>query len=144
MGAVVRWGAAVRRSEVDVSATGATTSGEPSGSVTRRTALAFGLSGCASLLEGCGGGGSSSDQDVAQLTQWNVGPLFFLAGSAQTLNLELTLPSEAIKGGTFGLSTSGAALPAGMTLSQSGILAVAGASASTVEGVIFTYTEPAS
>ncbi|HEY6354479.1 MAG TPA: hypothetical protein VIY30_08320 [Burkholderiaceae bacterium] len=73
-----------------------------------------------------------------------MGPLFFLAGSVQALNLELTLPSDAIKGGTFGISTSGTALPAGMTLSQSGILAVAGASATTVQGVIFTYTEPVS
>jgi hypothetical protein len=76
------------------------------------------------------------------LTDWNVGPLFFLAGSVAALSLELTLPSGAVKGGTFGISTTGAALPTGMTLSQSGILSVGSASPGKVDGVIFTYTEP--
>jgi hypothetical protein len=132
----------VRRSEVNLSATSATASGEPSGSVTRRTALAFGLSGCASLLEGCGGGGSPIDQDSTPPTAWNVGPLYFLVGSGATWDLSATLPSEVAQGGTFGISPTGAALPTGMTLSQSGILAVGGAAPGIVVGVIFSYAEP--
>jgi hypothetical protein len=104
--------------------------------------LAIGLSGCASLLEGCGGGGRSIDQDSTPPTAWNVGPLYFPVGSGATWDLSATLPSEIAQGGTFAISPTGAALPTGMTLSQSGILAVGGAAPGMVVGVIFSYAEP--
>jgi hypothetical protein len=75
---------------------------------------------------------------------WDVGPLYFSAGSASTLDLSATLPNGVAKGGTFGVSTSGPALPEGMTLSANGILAIGSATATgAVTGVVFTYAEPA-
>jgi hypothetical protein len=116
----------------------------PTGWVTRRKALAFGLSGAwATLLEGCGGGGGASI-DQAQTPQvWNVGPLYFVVGSSTTWDLATGLPADARRGGTFGISQSGAPLPAGMTLAPSGILAVGSATAGSVTGIVFTYDEPA-
>ena len=132
----------MRDSGVDATATSASTSGEPLSEVSRRAALAFGLSGCALLLEGCGGGGGSTEQALASPSDWNVGPLYFLVGSGATWDLAATLPSEIVQGGTFGISATGAALPNGMTMSASGILSVGRATAGTVVGVVFTYAEP--
>jgi len=77
-------------------------------------------------------------------TGWNVGPLYLVVDSGATVDLALTLPSNIIKGGTFGVSPSGSALPIGMTLSTLGILALGSATVGTFNGVVFTYTEPAS
>jgi hypothetical protein len=63
-------------------------------------------------------------------------------GSGATINLASTLPTGVVKGGTFGISSSGASLPTGMTLSPAGILAVGSATTGAVVGVIFTYAEP--
>ena len=140
-----------------------------SGLIGRRRALAFGLYGCAVLLSACGG----SNEDTAQPAsadeptpapapspaptpaptpapspapapaQWNVGPLFFAAGTATKLELSTTLPSGVRKGGTFGVSPSGMPLPAGMTLSSAGLLSLGTALVGTTTGVVFTYSEPA-
>ena len=64
------------------------------------------------------------------------------AGTGATVNLATTLPSGVVQGGTFGISSSGASLPSGMSLSSAGILAVGSATVGDVVGVIFTYAEP--
>ena len=74
---------------------------------------------------------------------WIVPPVYFAAGSGATVDLSSTLPSGVSKGGIFGISTTGAPLPAGMTLSPAGILAQGTAAEGPVVGVIFTYAEPA-
>ena len=56
--------------------------------------------------------------------------------------MSATLPSGVVKGGVFGVSSNGAALPNGVTLSPAGILSIGSATATEVVGVIFTYQEP--
>jgi hypothetical protein len=56
--------------------------------------------------------------------------------------LATTLPAGVIAGGTFAVSTVGAPLPLGMTLSAGGILSVGTSLAAETSGVIFSYTEP--
>jgi hypothetical protein len=58
------------------------------------------------------------------------------------MDLAATLPAGVARGGSFGVSSSGAALPAGMTLSSAGILAIGSATAGDVVGVVFTYQVP--
>ena len=112
-------------------------------SVTRRRALAFSLSGCAGLLEGCGGSGGSTDQNLPEFEVWTINPVYLTAGVAtSTFDLVPSLPRNVVRGGTFGVSPNGAALPAGTTLSPAGILAAVNAAAATVDGLVFTYTEP--
>ena len=62
--------------------------------------------------------------------------------SGATFDLSSTLPTGVTRGGTFGVDPSGARLPAGMSLSSSGILAVGTATLGTVTGVVFTYDAP--
>jgi hypothetical protein len=73
---------------------------------------------------------------------WDVGVLSFVAGTSGTFNLAATLPSGVVAGGTFAVDPRGAALPAGVSLSPSGVLSVGAGGASAAVGVIFTYTEP--
>jgi hypothetical protein len=72
-----------------------------------------------------------------------VGPLQFAVGSGASLDLASTLPTGVKRGGDFGISSSGAVLPAGMSLTSAGILSVGTAIVGTVSGVVFTYSEPA-
>jgi hypothetical protein len=72
---------------------------------------------------------------------WDVGAVYFDVNDA-AFDLAATLPAGVVRGGTFGVSTSGAALPSGMSLSASGILSVGSATAGPVVGVVFTYAEP--
>jgi hypothetical protein len=111
--------------------------------VTRRTALSLSLAGFAALLDGCGGGGSSDGEDPGLPSVWTMDHLYFTVGSGAKWDLAPGLPAHVVRGGTFGVSPSGAALPAGMRLSRSGILAVGSANPGTVVGVVFTYDEPA-
>jgi len=64
------------------------------------------------------------------------------AGTAESFDMSQTLPSDAVRGGSFAVASNGASLPTGMTLSSAGILAVGSASIGTVDGVIFTYEAP--
>ena len=74
---------------------------------------------------------------------WSVSPSpYFLSGTGMTFDLAVTLPTGVKRGGTFGVSSQGAPLPSGMTLSATGLLSVGAASAGRVDGVIFTYAEP--
>lgn len=75
---------------------------------------------------------------------WNVNPWpFFVTGSGTSFDLATTLPVGIVRGGAFGVASSGSPLPAGMTLSSAGVLAVGSAVVSQAVGVVFTYTEPA-
>jgi hypothetical protein len=65
-----------------------------------------------------------------------------IVGSAATFDLSTTLPSGVNRGGKFGIDTSGASLPTGMTLNPNGTLAVGTAAVGIVSGVLFTYEEP--
>jgi hypothetical protein len=129
--------------------------------INRRNAIRLGLLGCSALLFGCGPTvdlmfhGTTRDRSSEPTPApapsptgpqaWNVNPWpFFLAGSGATFDLAATLPSGPPRGGTFGVDARSPALPAGMTLSPAGILSVGSSRISQTEGVIFTYTEPAS
>jgi hypothetical protein len=65
-----------------------------------------------------------------------------IAGTGSTFDLNTTLPASAMRGGTYGIDASGARLPAGMSLSAAGILAVGSAILGSVTGVLFTYDAP--
>jgi hypothetical protein len=65
-----------------------------------------------------------------------------VVGSGATFDLGSTLPSSVGRGGVFGIDTAGTRLPAGMSLSTAGILAVGSATVGSVAGVIFTYDAP--
>ena len=74
---------------------------------------------------------------------WSVSPTpYFLSGTGAVFDLSTTLPAGVKRGGLFGISPSGAALPAGMSLSPTGMLSVGNAAAGRADGVVFTYAEP--
>ena len=128
----------------------------------RRRLLKHGIAVAVTALAGCGGGsdassplGSAPAPAPAQPPApppaptpppapdaWNPSVPPLLVGTNSTFNLSTTLPASITKGGRFGLDSAGAALPAGMTLSSGGVLAVGSASIGTVTGVIFTYETP--
>ena len=63
--------------------------------------------------------------------------------SGNSLDLKTTLPTGVALGGRFEVDPAGAALPAGVTLSSSGILSVVLALQQvTVSGVVFAYVLP--
>jgi hypothetical protein len=80
--------------------------------------------------------------DGATPLAWNVSLPGFIAGGNTTFDLATTLPSSVARGGVFTVSSSGHALPSGMTLSPSGILSVNVASSGQTTGVIFSYQTP--
>jgi hypothetical protein len=63
-------------------------------------------------------------------------------GNDVDFDLAATLPPDVARGGFFGVSASGAALPSGMILSANGILSMGSATPGRAVGVVFTYTEP--
>jgi hypothetical protein len=67
----------------------------------------------------------------------------FIVDRGGSFDLSTTLPDGIARGGTFGVSSSGRALPAGVTLSPSGILSAVNPVVGETSGVIFTYTLPA-
>lgn len=75
---------------------------------------------------------------------WTINtPISFVEGSGDTIDLTKTLPSGTKPNGRFYVdTTSGPDLPAGMSLSSSGILSVGTASVAEVSGVVFAYDEP--
>jgi hypothetical protein len=135
--------------------------------VGRRTVLRFGLGVGALALLGCDlshcetcevRGEDASEPPVATPapapaptpapgppaapSAWVVDPPSFAVGSGSTFNLATTLPADVARGGLFDVSTSGARLPTGMTLTPAGILSVGTAAVGSVAGVIFTYSSP--
>lgn len=73
---------------------------------------------------------------------WQVPPIYLAAGKVDTFDLVNTLPSNVARGGVFAVATSSAALPSGITLTPAGVLVLKDTSPSTVNAVVFTYTEP--
>lgn len=110
----------------------------------RRRLLKQGLALAATSITGCGGGVDAEPAAVpaAQQETWTPYVPALIVGSGATFDLSGTLPTNVKRGGTFSLDTSGARLPAGMSLSPSGILAVGAAAIGSVTGVIFTYDAP--
>lgn len=125
--------------------------------ISRRKVFRFGVGAAALLLIGCGG--SEQDSSAASApapapaappppapstpsASWTVNPPSFAVGSGAAFNLAMTLPQGTGRGGVFGVSATGAGLPAGMTLTPVGILSVGTASVGSVSGVIFTYASP--
>ena len=65
-----------------------------------------------------------------------------IVGSNGSFDLNTTLPLNIKRGGIFEIDASGPPLPAGMSLTSTGILAVGTAAIGTVTGVVFTYDAP--
>jgi hypothetical protein len=75
---------------------------------------------------------------------WDPSPwLSFPSGSTATLDLNVTLPAGVRRGGVYGLAPTSRALPAGVTLTSSGLLRVVNATPGTTNGIVFSYSEPA-
>ena len=111
----------------------------------RRTVLGYGLRAGALLLLGCEVGqqdASTSADTPGAPAAWVVNPPSFAVGGGGTFNLANTLPVGVVRGGVFDVSSSGAKLPTGMTLTSAGILSVGSASVGSVAGVVFTYASP--
>jgi hypothetical protein len=65
-----------------------------------------------------------------------------LISSGAIFDMSSTLPATVARGGAFGVDASGTRLPAGMSLSSTGLLSVGSAAVGSVAGVIFTYDAP--
>jgi len=86
-----------------------------------------------------GGGTAGSQSDV-----WVVSAVLYAGQPSIVVDLSSTLPAGTKQGGTFGVDSSGAALPSGVSLSSDGILSLdSAASVGVTQGVVFSYTEPA-
>ena len=133
--------------------------------VSRRLFLAFGLVAPAAGLSACGGGRGAGGSSVtaasvtptpattsstapppsaAPAPNWDLSrALYVVANGSSSFDLSATLPAGVTKGGTFSVDGSGTALPAGLTLSATGVLlAAVGAPAGNIAGVVFSYNEP--
>ena len=131
----------------------------------RRTLLGLALVTVESTLAACGGGSSTavaassevppapspaptptptpSPPPPAPTIAWEVGAVLrMVADSISRVELDVTLPAAVRRGGTFGLHSSSAPLPAGITLSPNGwLLASQSARIGSISGVVFTYNE---
>lgn len=100
-------------------------------------------------LAGCGGSGDDLlstrvPPGTPAAGKWDVAPSGALSLSrGATFNLATTLPSNVRSGGIFQVDPSGAQLPAGFTLSPSGLLHVSSSATGGTAGVVFRYTPPA-
>lgn len=99
------------------------------------------MNSLADLQSSQSSGGNGLNQPT---NQWSIGtPISFTEGSGETIDLSKTLPSGTKLNGRFYVDTnSGPDLPAGMTLSPSGVLSVGAASVVEINGVVFAYDEP--
>ena len=82
------------------------------------------------------------DAAAPAATEWAPRLPVLISGSGATFDLTTTLPTSVKRGGVFGIDSSGQRLPAGMSLSARGLLAVGTAAIGSVAGVIFTYDAP--
>jgi hypothetical protein len=123
----------------------------------RRQLLKHGLAVAVTALAGCGGGSDASSPlgappapappptpptPPAAPTAWSPYVPALIVGSGATFDLTSTLPTSISRGGRFSIDSAGSRLPAGMSLSTAGILAVGSAAIGSVTGVIFTYDTP--
>jgi hypothetical protein len=101
-------------------------------------------------LAACGGGGAAAAPDAGlppppppPPDDWVVAPQLYADHPEIVFNLAPTLPTWVATGGTFAVDSSGAPLPAGVSLSTDGVLSLTDAtSLGRTEGVVFAYTEP--
>lgn len=128
----------------------------------RRRLLRGGIAAVLGTLAGCEFGGSDASSPIGMTPPeppapspappspsptpppttpgpWNPAVPPLLVGTNSTFDVSTTLPNGIARGGRFGIDSMGASLPAGMTFSTAGILAVGSAAIGTVNGVIFTY-----
>ena len=123
--------------------------------ITRRRFSAGLCLGLLTALSGCGGT-TESVADTADGAPgaagstfgapkaWDVVPTHALTLSpGATFNLATTLPPNVAVGGVFQVDSSGAPLPAGITLAPAGVLTVSSSATGTVAGVVFRYIPPA-
>ena len=83
----------------------------------------------------------SDTATIVSFPNWPIPALALQAGQTG-IDLKPTLPAGIPGGGTFG---SQGALPTGVSITTAGIVsAAAGAPAGSTQGVVFTYTLPAS
>jgi hypothetical protein len=68
--------------------------------------------------------------------------MWFIAGQSRTIDLAVTLPSAAIRGGFFGLASGSASLPPGFELTSTGLLTATNPVESQTANILFTYKEP--
>lgn len=69
--------------------------------------------------------------------------MWFIAGQSRTIDLAVTLPAEALRGGVFSLASGSASLPPGFALSPPGLLTATNPAASQTANIVFSYIEPA-
>jgi len=70
---------------------------------------------------------------------WNVPAIGLGQGAGSTFDLASTLPPDIARGGVFAVDASGSTLPAGVSLSSTGILSASSQITVSVSGVIFSY-----
>jgi hypothetical protein len=68
--------------------------------------------------------------------------MWFIAGQTRTIDLAVTLPVEALRGGDFSLASGSAALPSGFSLSPTGLLTATNPAAGQTANIVFAYKEP--
>lgn len=115
----------------------------------RRALLLGAASAGGTLLFGCGGSsapstpGSGAPLPDVQADVWDPSPwMWFIAGQSRTIDLAVTLPAEAIRGGVFSLASGSAALPSGFSLTPNGLLNATNPAKSQTANIVFAYNEP--
>lgn len=115
----------------------------------RRALLLGAASAGGTLLFGCGGSsapstpGSGAPLPDVQTDVWDPSPwMWFIAGQTRTIDLAVTLPVEALRGGDFSLASGSAALPSGFSLSPTGLLTATNPAAGQTANIVFAYKEP--
>lgn len=118
----------------------------------------FSTGACLGLLAALAGCGGSEDPPTDQVTTalpasprpqaapvtWDVVSNRAIAiPPGATFDLAATLPPTVAPGGVFEVDPSGAALPAGVSLHRTGVLAVSNSATGGTTGVVFRYTPPA-
>jgi hypothetical protein len=98
---------------------------------------------CLSLVTAMAGCGGSTDELLATGAgpAWDVVPSRSLSlAPGASFDLAATLPAGVAPGGVFEVDSSGAPLPAGVTLTPGGQLFVSGSATGRTAGVVFRYT----
>ncbi len=111
-------------------------------SKSRRDTLQLGLIALFWPFTGYGGGrsgNSPSGGSAVAPAVWNVPAIDLGQGAPSTFDLASTLPPDIARGGVFAVDVSGSALPAGVSLSSTGILSASSQVTESVSGVIFSY-----
>ena len=82
---------------------------------------------------------------MADQVTWTISPppVLVLDAPGFVFDLRASLPAGVRRGGSFQVTSAGAALPPGVVLTSAGLLSLTSAAqAGTTTGVIFSYDEP--